>query len=162
MLVSLVQQLASRWHWLYRRYCACVIPLFAPQSEKVLLNEGSRSTYKVVDSEKEVFTVLFMYSTNGDRASPMLMFPYKSEVPEKIVKNCPDGWGISPSDNGLHSLRWAASPLLQVFRFRCTGTDSECRKCSGLYRRGYVTPSTVRPTGVPPPPQEICSLIIIY
>ncbi|GBP78144.1 hypothetical protein EVAR_99178_1 [Eumeta japonica] len=27
-----VQQLASRWHWLYRRYCACVIPLFAPQS----------------------------------------------------------------------------------------------------------------------------------
>ncbi|GBP54238.1 hypothetical protein EVAR_43263_1 [Eumeta japonica] len=30
--LSLVQQLASRWHWLYRRYCACVIPLFAPQS----------------------------------------------------------------------------------------------------------------------------------
>ncbi|GBP75986.1 hypothetical protein EVAR_32237_1 [Eumeta japonica] len=27
-----IQQLASRWHWLYRRYCACVIPLFAPQS----------------------------------------------------------------------------------------------------------------------------------
>ncbi|GBP00198.1 hypothetical protein EVAR_826_1 [Eumeta japonica] len=26
------QQLASRWHWLYRRYCARVIPLFAPQS----------------------------------------------------------------------------------------------------------------------------------
>ncbi|GBP23193.1 Dorsal-ventral patterning protein Sog [Eumeta japonica] len=26
------QQLASRWHWLYRRYCACVIPLVAPQS----------------------------------------------------------------------------------------------------------------------------------
>ncbi|GBP17556.1 hypothetical protein EVAR_12266_1 [Eumeta japonica] len=26
------QQLASRWHWLYRRYCACVIPLLAPQS----------------------------------------------------------------------------------------------------------------------------------
>ncbi|GBP30255.1 hypothetical protein EVAR_94565_1 [Eumeta japonica] len=30
--VRRVQQLASRWHWLYRRYCACVIPLFAPQS----------------------------------------------------------------------------------------------------------------------------------
>ncbi|GBP68729.1 Uncharacterized protein F54F2.9 [Eumeta japonica] len=28
----LKSQLASRWHWLYRRYCACVIPLFAPQS----------------------------------------------------------------------------------------------------------------------------------
>ncbi|GBP36773.1 hypothetical protein EVAR_28114_1 [Eumeta japonica] len=28
----IVQQLASRWHWLYRRYCACVIPLFATQS----------------------------------------------------------------------------------------------------------------------------------
>ncbi|GBP68671.1 hypothetical protein EVAR_47677_1 [Eumeta japonica] len=27
------RQLASRWHWLYRRYCACVIPLFAPQSD---------------------------------------------------------------------------------------------------------------------------------
>ncbi|GBP19730.1 hypothetical protein EVAR_8890_1 [Eumeta japonica] len=25
-------QLASRWHWLYQRYCACVIPLFAPRS----------------------------------------------------------------------------------------------------------------------------------
>ncbi|GBP16980.1 hypothetical protein EVAR_101994_1 [Eumeta japonica] len=31
-LLKTVQQLASRWHWLYRRYCACVIPLFAPQS----------------------------------------------------------------------------------------------------------------------------------
>ncbi|GBP85569.1 hypothetical protein EVAR_64560_1 [Eumeta japonica] len=29
--LALLQQLASRWHWLYRRYCACVIPLFAQQ-----------------------------------------------------------------------------------------------------------------------------------
>ncbi|GBP03997.1 hypothetical protein EVAR_74772_1 [Eumeta japonica] len=29
---GLVQGLVFGWHWLYRRYCACVIPLFAPQS----------------------------------------------------------------------------------------------------------------------------------
>ncbi|GBP22054.1 hypothetical protein EVAR_18695_1 [Eumeta japonica] len=57
-----------------------------PPSEKVLLDKGSRSAYKVVDSEKEGFTVLFMYSADGDRAPPMLMFPYKTEVPQKIVK----------------------------------------------------------------------------
>lgn len=71
-----------------------------PPSEKVLLNKGSRSAYKVVDSEKEGFTVLFMYSAGGDRAPPMLMFPYKTEVPQKIVKNCPEGWGVGLSDNG--------------------------------------------------------------
>ncbi|GBO99802.1 hypothetical protein EVAR_74212_1 [Eumeta japonica] len=32
-----ILQLASRWHWLYRRYCACVIPLFAPQSGDLCL-----------------------------------------------------------------------------------------------------------------------------
>ncbi|CAG5090457.1 Protein of unknown function, partial [Cotesia congregata] len=37
-----------------------------PPSEKVLLAKGSRSAYKVVDSDKEGFTVLFMYSANGD------------------------------------------------------------------------------------------------
>ena len=58
-----------------------------PPSEKVLLDKGCRSAYKVVDSEKEGFTVLFMYSANGDRAPPMFMFPYKAEVPEKIAKN---------------------------------------------------------------------------
>lgn len=71
-----------------------------PPSEKVLLEKGSRSAYKVVDSEKEGFTVLFMYNANGDRAPPMLMFSYKAEVPEKIVKNCPEGWGVGLSDNG--------------------------------------------------------------
>ncbi|CAG5082687.1 Protein of unknown function [Cotesia congregata] len=35
-----------------------------PLSEKVLLAKGSRSAYKVVDSDKEGFTVLFMYSAN--------------------------------------------------------------------------------------------------
>ncbi|CAD6241514.1 GSCOCG00012625001-RA-CDS, partial [Cotesia congregata] len=48
-----------------------------PLFEKVLLAKGSRSAYKVVDSDKEGFTVLFMYSANGDRAPPMIMFPYK-------------------------------------------------------------------------------------
>ncbi|XP_074109746.1 uncharacterized protein LOC141534337 [Cotesia typhae] len=71
-----------------------------PPSEKVLLAKGSRSAYKVVDSDKEGFTVLFMYSANGDRAPPMIMFPYKEEVPEKIVKNCPEGWGVGLSGNG--------------------------------------------------------------
>ncbi|GBP22503.1 hypothetical protein EVAR_78681_1 [Eumeta japonica] len=75
------------------------VSLFPP-SEKVLLDKGSRSAYKVVDSKKEGFTVLFMYSADGDRAQPMLMFPYKTEVPQKIVKNCPEGWGVGLSDNG--------------------------------------------------------------
>ena len=46
-----------------------------PKSEKILTKKGASSAYKIVDScEKESFTALFMYSANGTRAPPMLIF----------------------------------------------------------------------------------------
>ncbi|GBP37825.1 hypothetical protein EVAR_21668_1 [Eumeta japonica] len=95
-----------------------------PPSEKVLLDKGSRSAYKVVDSEKEGFTVLFMYSADGDRAPPMLMFPYKTEVPQKIVKNCPEGWGVGLSDNGWMTAESFYEYITNVF-YPCYGKNSE-------------------------------------
>uniref|UniRef100_A0A0C9Q4V7 TIGD2 protein n=1 Tax=Fopius arisanus TaxID=64838 RepID=A0A0C9Q4V7_9HYME len=74
--------------------------VLCPESEKVIAGKGSRSVYKIVDAGKESFTVLFMYGANGARAPPMLMYPYKGDVPKKIVENIPKGWGIGVSENG--------------------------------------------------------------
>ncbi|XP_066590532.1 uncharacterized protein [Prorops nasuta] len=72
-----------------------------PKSEKVLTEIGARSAYKIVDGfEKESVTALFMYSADGSRAPPMLMFKYKDSVPKSISKNCPVDWGIGISENG--------------------------------------------------------------
>ncbi|GBP08748.1 hypothetical protein EVAR_7330_1 [Eumeta japonica] len=37
-----------------------------------------------------------------------------------------------------------------------------CWKCSGLYRRRCITPSSVRPTGVPPPAGDLPSSHLLY
>lgn len=74
--------------------------LLCPNSEKVLTEKGSRSVYKVTDGGKESLTALFMYSAAGTRAPPMLMFAYKGDLPEKIVKNTPKSWGIGVSESG--------------------------------------------------------------
>ena len=48
-----------------------------PKSDKVFTKKGARSAYKIVDAdEKECLTTLFMYSADGTRASPMIMYKY--------------------------------------------------------------------------------------
>ena len=41
-----------------------------------------------------------MYSADGTRASPMLIFKYADSVPASILKNCPADWGIGNSEIG--------------------------------------------------------------
>ena len=66
----------------------------------MLTEKGATSVYVVVDGcEKESLTALFMYSADGTRAPPMLMFKYADRVPASILKNCPADWGIGNSEN---------------------------------------------------------------
>ena len=44
--------------------------------------------------EKESLTALFMYSADGIRAPPMLMFKYADRVPASILNNFPSDSGI--------------------------------------------------------------------
>ncbi|GBO99237.1 hypothetical protein EVAR_66947_1 [Eumeta japonica] len=54
----------ARWHWLYRPYCACVIPLFAPQSVRAVRRAGADAPAQPV-----VFRKLFTVSTRARGAA---------------------------------------------------------------------------------------------
>lgn len=72
-----------------------------PKSNKVLTEKGSRTVYKIIDgNEKECLTVLFMYSADGIRAPPMILYKYQEKIPRKIAENCPTGWGLGVSESG--------------------------------------------------------------
>lgn len=74
--------------------------MLCPDAERVLAEKGSRTVYKIVDGGREALTVLFMFSADGTRAPPMIMYPFKKDLPKRIVNNTPTGWGIGVSDSG--------------------------------------------------------------
>ncbi|XP_031781093.1 uncharacterized protein LOC116416491 [Nasonia vitripennis] len=87
-----------------------------PKSEKVLAKKGASSAYKIVDGgEKESLTALFMYSADGTRAPPMIMYKYADSMPANILKNCPAGWGIGNSDNGWMTTETFFEYIANVF-----------------------------------------------
>lgn len=86
-----------------------------PDAESVLAEKGSRAVYKIVDGGKEAVTVLFMYSADGTRAPPMLMYCYKKSVPKKIVENTPKEWGIGVSENGWMTTETFNEYITNVF-----------------------------------------------
>ncbi|XP_036151114.1 uncharacterized protein LOC105833505 [Monomorium pharaonis] len=89
--------------------------ILCPDSEKVLIEVGSRSVYTITDAGKESLTVLFMYAANGVRAPPMLMYAYKGDVPKKIVENTPKSWGIGISENGWMTTETFYEYITNVF-----------------------------------------------
>ncbi|TGZ51112.1 Uncharacterized protein DBV15_11450 [Temnothorax longispinosus] len=89
---------------------------FVPKSDKVLTETGARNSYKIFDGcEKESLTALFMYSADGTRAPPMIMFKYKEVVPSNILKKCPVGWGIGNSENGWMTTETFYEYITNVF-----------------------------------------------
>ncbi|XP_031783872.1 uncharacterized protein LOC116417004 [Nasonia vitripennis] len=87
-----------------------------PKSEKVLAKKGASSAYKIVDGgEKESLTALFMYSADGTKAPPMIMYKYADSMPANILKNCPAGWGIGNSDNGWMTTETFFEYIANVF-----------------------------------------------
>ncbi|XP_043474039.1 MFS-type transporter clz9-like [Leptopilina heterotoma] len=89
--------------------------VLCPESEKVITEVGARSVYRIVDSEKESLTVLFMYSANGIRVPPMLMYSYQGVIPKNIVDNTPKGWGIGVSENGWMTTETFYEYITNVF-----------------------------------------------
>lgn len=58
-----------------------------PRAKKVITQLGSRTVYKKVDGdEKANFITMFMYSADGTRAPPMVMYKYKEEFLKKFWK----------------------------------------------------------------------------
>lgn len=41
-----------------------------------------------------------MYAADGSWAPPMIMYAYKEKIPDFIIKNTPEGWGIGTSGSG--------------------------------------------------------------
>ncbi|GBP78699.1 hypothetical protein EVAR_90568_1 [Eumeta japonica] len=78
-------------HRLQKRLC--------PPSEKVLLDKGSRSAYKVVDSERKVLLFYLCILLMVIVHHPCLCFLTRLKC-RKNSKNCPEGWGVGLSDNG--------------------------------------------------------------
>ncbi|KAH0551226.1 hypothetical protein KQX54_000814 [Cotesia glomerata] len=60
--------------------------LLCPDAESVLAGKGTQAVYTVVDGGKEALTVLFMYSAEGVRAPPMIMYSYKKNIPKKLLR----------------------------------------------------------------------------
>jgi len=50
--------------------------------------------YKLVASEKEMLSALFMYSASGARATLIIMYKYKEIVSKKVLECCPRGWEL--------------------------------------------------------------------
>ena len=72
-----------------------------PKPDRVLVEKGARTVYKVIDApERENATVLFMYNAQGTRAPPMVLYKYATELPKKMLKNFPNGWGVGISESG--------------------------------------------------------------
>lgn len=89
--------------------------MLCPDSDKVLTRKGAAVAYKVTDGGKEGITTLFMYSAAGTRAPPMVMYPYKENLPKKIVEGMPAGWGIGISESGWMTTETFFEYITNVF-----------------------------------------------
>lgn len=73
-----------------------------PKPRQVLAEKGAATVYQTIDgSDKENYSVLFMYAADGTRAPPIILYKAKSRVPNKVVQKLPQGWSIGLSENGF-------------------------------------------------------------
>lgn len=91
------------------------LPL-CPGTGKVLAEKGAATVYTIQqNSDRENVTVLCMYNAEGSRAPPMIMYPYKTNLPEKIITSAPDGVGLGLSDNGWMTTESFFEYIVNVF-----------------------------------------------
>ncbi|KAI5636428.1 DDE superfamily endonuclease domain-containing protein [Phthorimaea operculella] len=73
----------------------------SPTDNKVLAKRGSKNVYSVTPGgEKDCVTVLLTANAAGELAPPAVLFKYSNEVPSRISKLAPEGWGLGHNQKG--------------------------------------------------------------
>nr|CAI5818620.1 unnamed protein product [Callosobruchus analis]CAI5818751.1 unnamed protein product [Callosobruchus analis] len=81
-----------------------------PKTGKVLAPRGWRNLYQVKSgNDKELLTVLILFSANGAICPPLVVFPYV-RPPKALVNNMPENWILAKSDSG-----WMRSDIFYEF-----------------------------------------------
>lgn len=71
-----------------------------PKGNKILAQKGQKKVYQVVNADdKECLTVLITGNANGDVSPPLICFKYE-RIPQDLVAEMPNKWGIGKSANG--------------------------------------------------------------
>nr|CAH7742610.1 unnamed protein product [Callosobruchus chinensis] len=90
--------------------------LLCPKNKKVLAPKGSKNVLEVDHgTAKASLTVMFSFSASGSAAPPMIIYPYKKNVPKDIADTIPDQWGIGHSDNGWMKSELFVDYILNIF-----------------------------------------------
>nr|CAI5852989.1 unnamed protein product [Callosobruchus analis] len=90
--------------------------LLCPKNKKVLAPKGSKNVLEVDHgTAKASLTVMFSFSASGSAAPPMIIYPYKKNVPKDIADTVPDHWGIGHSDNGWMKSELFVDYILNIF-----------------------------------------------
>nr|CAI5846043.1 unnamed protein product [Callosobruchus analis] len=81
-----------------------------PKTGKVLAPRGWRNLYQVKSgNNKELLTVLILFSANGAICLRLVVFPYV-RPPKALVNNMPENWILAKSDSG-----WMRSDIFYEF-----------------------------------------------
>ena len=74
--------------------------MLCPKKNLVLAPTGSKNVYEVENSQaKATLTVMCTFSASGMTCPPMIIYPLQ-RIPQDIIRNVPENWGIGRSDNG--------------------------------------------------------------
>ncbi|GBP56893.1 hypothetical protein EVAR_41642_1 [Eumeta japonica] len=110
-----------------------------PPSEKVLLDKGSRSAYKVVDSKRKVLLFYLCILLMVIVHHPCLCFLTRLKC-RKNSKNCPEGWGVGLSDNGWMTAESFYEYITNVFYPGSLDTTSVITNITNVPTTTLTTP----------------------
>lgn len=72
-----------------------------PKTGKVLAPRNEKNVYIISAGQEHVnITVLCAYSASGQALTPLIVYPYKRNVPAEIASEVPDGYAIGHSESG--------------------------------------------------------------
>lgn len=87
-----------------------------PKEKQVLVKKGSKRVYnRVANDEKECLTVLVTVSADGDIAPPMVLYPYKRDIPKNIKLSVPGWWGLGYTESGWMTMESFYEYITNVF-----------------------------------------------
>lgn len=90
--------------------------LLCPKNKKVLAPKGCKNIYEIDQGlAKTSLTVMFTFGADGSITPPMIIYPYKKNVPKDIADTVPEEWGIGHSDNGWMKSEVFVDYILNIF-----------------------------------------------
>nr|UUG47255.1 ORF42 [Bracoviriform inaniti] len=75
--------------------------LTCPKTGRLLGPRGEKNLYRIAGGpEKQSISVLCTFSGDGTSYDPMIIYPYKRNIPREIKVSIPDGYSFGISDSG--------------------------------------------------------------